>query len=119
MSPSSGLISQQARRFLAPPRLGRPVPRVPAEKPARSAVPGIAAFGDSDALRAGEEVVAIGSALGECPNTVSQGAVNGTNRAFPGMGAPSTFVQHDAEIWHRNSGGPLLNLRGEVMGINA
>jgi S1-C subfamily serine protease len=86
--------------------------------PSGTTVPGIAAFGDSDALRAGEEVVAIGNALGEFPNTVSGGTVNGTDRAFPGMGMPSTFVQHDAEIWHGNSGGPLLNLRGEVVGIN-
>lgn len=86
--------------------------------PSGSVVPGIAAFGDSDALRAGEEIVAIGNALGEFPNTVSQGTINGTNRNFPGMAIPSTFVQHDAEIWHGNSGGPLLNLRGEVVGIN-
>lgn len=88
------------------------------ELPSGTSVPGLAAFGDSDALRPGEEVVAIGNALGEFPNTVSQGTVNGTDRAFPGMGLPSTFVQHDAEIWHGNSGGPLLNLRGEVVGIN-
>jgi 2-alkenal reductase len=88
------------------------------ELPAGTTVPGIAAFGDSDALRPGEEVVAIGNALGEFPNTVSQGTVNGTDRGFPGMPLPSTFVQHDAEIWHGNSGGPLLNLRAEVVGIN-
>lgn len=86
--------------------------------PSGSAVPGVAAFGDSEALRPGEEVVAIGNALGEFPNTVSQGTVNGVDRAFPGMGGLSTFVQHDAEIWHGNSGGPLLNLHGEVVGIN-
>jgi len=86
--------------------------------PSGTSVPSVAAFGDSDALRPGEEVVAIGNALGEFPNTVSEGTVNGTNRAFPGMGALSTYVQHDAEIWHGNSGGPLLNLRGEVVGIN-
>jgi 2-alkenal reductase len=86
--------------------------------PSGTTVPGIAAFGNSDALRPGEEVVAIGNALGEFPNTVSEGTVNGTDRAFPGMGGLSTYVQHDAEIWHGNSGGPLLNLRGEVVGIN-
>lgn len=86
--------------------------------PSGTSVPSIAAFGDSDALRPGEEVVAIGNALGEFPNTVSEGTVNGTNRAFPGMGGLSTFIQHDAEIWHGNSGGPLLNLHGEVVGIN-
>jgi 2-alkenal reductase len=86
--------------------------------PSGTSVPSIAAFGDSDALRPGEEVVAIGNALGEFPNTVSEGTVNGTNRAFPGMGGLSTYVQHDAEIWHGNSGGPLLNLHGEVVGIN-
>lgn len=86
--------------------------------PSGTSVPSIAAFGDSDALRPGEEVVAIGNALGEFPNTVSEGTVNGTNRAFPGMGGLTTYVQHDAEIWHGNSGGPLLNLRGEVVGIN-
>ena len=86
--------------------------------PSGTSVPSVAAFGDSEALRPGDEVVAIGNALGEFPNTVSEGTVNGTNRAFPGMGGPSEYVQHDAEIWHGNSGGPLLNLRGEVVGIN-
>ncbi|MCA9695980.1 MAG: trypsin-like peptidase domain-containing protein [Myxococcales bacterium] len=91
---------------------------VQVDLPSGASVPGVAAFGDSEALRPGEEVVAIGNALGEFPNTVSQGTVNGVDRAFPGMGGLAAFVQHDAEIWHGNSGGPLLNLHGEVVGIN-
>jgi 2-alkenal reductase len=79
-------------------------------------VPAIASFGDSESLRAGEQVVAIGNALGSFPNTVSEGTVNATDRSF-GTGL-STMIQHDAEIWHGNSGGPLLNLRAEVVGIN-
>ena len=86
--------------------------------PAGESVPGIASFGDSDALRAGDEVLAIGNALGAFPNTVSQGTVNAVNRAFPAEGGLTTMIQHDAEIWQGNSGGPLLNLQGEVVGIN-
>jgi len=86
--------------------------------PAGKSVPGIATFGDSSALRAGDEVVAIGNALGSFPNTVSEGTVNATDRAFPTEGGLTTWIQHDAEIWHGNSGGPLLNLKGEVVGVN-
>lgn len=86
--------------------------------PAEFDVPGIVSFGDSASLRAGDEVVAIGTALGSFPNTVSQGTVNGTDRAFQGTGGLTTMIQHDAEIWHGNSGGPLLNLHGDVVGIN-
>ena len=86
--------------------------------PAGESVPGIATFGDSSALRAGDQVVAIGNALGSFPNTVSEGTVNATDRSFPSEGGLTTWIQHDAEIWHGNSGGPLLNLRGEVVGVN-
>src|SRR5215207_4001039 len=86
--------------------------------PSGESVPGIATFGDSSSLRPGDEVVAIGNALGEFPNTVSEGTVNATDRSFPNEGGLTTWIQHDAEIWHGNSGGPLLNLRGEVVGIN-
>jgi 2-alkenal reductase len=86
--------------------------------PSGVSVPGIATFGDSSSLRPGDEVVAIGNALGEFPNTVSEGTVNATDRSFPNEGGLTTWIQHDAEIWHGNSGGPLLNLRGEVVGIN-
>lgn len=86
--------------------------------PAGQSVPGIAKFGDSSSLRPGDQVVAIGNALGSFPNTVSEGTVNGTDRSFPTEGGPTDWIQHDAEIWHGNSGGPLLNLRGEVVGVN-
>jgi 2-alkenal reductase len=81
-------------------------------------VPGIACFGDSDAVRPGDEVVAIGSALGEFTNTVTEGTVNAKDRDLDGYGL-GHLIQHDAEIWHGNSGGPLLNLKGQVIGINA
>jgi S1-C subfamily serine protease len=81
-------------------------------------LPGIATFGDSSILRAGDQVIAIGNALGSFPNTVSEGTVNATDRSFPSEGGLTTWIQHDAEIWHGNSGGPLLNLQGEVVGVN-
>jgi S1-C subfamily serine protease len=86
--------------------------------PAGTTVTGVAAFGDSSSMRAGDQVVAIGNALGSFPNTVSEGTINGTDRAFPNEGGLTTWIQHDAEIWHGNSGGPLLNLRAEVVGVN-
>jgi 2-alkenal reductase len=86
--------------------------------PAGQSVPGVVTFGDSSALRPGDQVVAIGNALGEFPNTVSEGTVNATDRSFPSEGGLTDWIQHDAEIWHGNSGGPLLNLRGEVVGVN-
>lgn len=81
-------------------------------------VPGILSFADSTTLRPGDEVVAIGNALGAFPNTVSEGTVNGVDRGFPSDSGLSTMIQHDAEIWHGNSGGPLLNLQGQVVGVN-
>jgi S1-C subfamily serine protease len=86
--------------------------------PAGTSVPGIATFGDSAELRAGEQVVAIGTALGSFPNSVSEGTVNAVDRSFPTEGGLTMMIQHDAEIWHGNSGGPLLNLHGEVVGVN-
>lgn len=81
-------------------------------------------FGDSDALRLGEPVVAIGNALAEFRNSVSVGVVSGLARsivASDGYGrseALSDVIQTDAAINPGNSGGPLLNLRGEVIGVN-
>jgi len=87
--------------------------------PAGKSVPGVVAFGDSSALRPGDEVVAIGTALGEFPNSVSDGTVNALHRSFDGAYGLSRMIQHDAEIWHGNSGGPLLTLRGMAIGVNA
>ncbi|HUI69556.1 MAG TPA: trypsin-like peptidase domain-containing protein, partial [Spirochaetia bacterium] len=81
----------------------------------------VARFGDSDSLRVGEWVVAIGSPRG-LDWTVTAGIVSATHR--PGMGTPAPegledFIQTDTAINPGNSGGPLLNLQGEVVGMNA
>ena len=83
-------------------------------------VTGTVPFGDSAALRVGEPVIAIGSALGEYTNTVTEGIVSGLNRQVGGgEGAQyDNMIQHDAPINPGNSGGPLLNLKGEVVGVN-
>ncbi len=79
------------------------------------AVPAAAQLGDSDALQQGEPVVAIGSPLGEFQNTVTAGVVSGLHRAVDQM---ENLIQTDAAINHGNSGGPLINLAGQVIGIN-
>ncbi len=81
-------------------------------------VPAVASFGDSSKLEVGETVVAIGAALGDFRNSVTKGVVSGINRTIPGDTSPTVYIQTDAPINHGNSGGPLLNLRGEIIGIN-
>jgi S1-C subfamily serine protease len=83
-------------------------------------MPGVVAVGDSEKLMPGEVVVAIGSALGEFLNTVTVGVVSGLHRSLPeGNGVTiQNLIQTDAAINHGNSGGPLLNLAGELVGIN-
>ncbi len=83
-------------------------------------VPAVAKVGDSAAMRAGDEVVAIGSPLGEFTNSVSEGNIGGLDRALDtGNGLElDNLIQHDAEISSGNSGGPLLNMQGEVIGMN-
>jgi serine protease Do len=76
-------------------------------------------FGDSDKVRVGEWVVAIGAPRG-LDQTVTQGIISAKHRT--GISDPSSyqdFLQTDAPINPGNSGGPLLNLKGEVIGINA
>jgi len=79
------------------------------------AVPAVAAWGDSSAIPVGGQVIAIGSALGEYQNTVTLGILSGVNRELGGLPG---LLQTDAAINHGNSGGPLLNRAGEVIGIN-
>jgi 2-alkenal reductase len=82
-------------------------------------VPAFARLGDSTKLRVGETVIAIGSALGDFKNTVTVGVISGLNRLLEGPGINmENMIQTDAAINHGNSGGPLLNLSGEVIGIN-
>lgn len=71
----------------------------------------------SAALRVGEWVLAIGSPFG-FESTVTAGVVSATRRSLPGEGFVP-FIQTDAAVNPGNSGGPLLNIRGEVVGINA
>ncbi len=79
-------------------------------------VPAVAKFGDSSKLQIGETVIAIGAALGDFRNSVTKGVVSGLNRTLDNT--PSVYVQTDTPINHGNSGGPLLNLQGEIIGIN-
>lgn len=83
-------------------------------------VPATLALGDSDALRPGDRVIAIGSTLGDFTNTVTEGVVSGLGRQLetPDGFNLENLIQHDASINPGNSGGPLLNLRGEVVGVN-
>lgn len=83
-------------------------------------VPGTVQFGDSDLVRAGDAVIAIGTPYGEYENTVTTGIVNAVERgldAGTGYSLPN-LIQHDADIYPGNSGGPLLNAEGDVIGIN-
>lgn len=80
-------------------------------------VPGVASIGDSTKLQPGETVLAIGSPLGNFRNTVTAGVVSALNRSLPGTGLEG-LIQTDAAINSGNSGGPLINLAGEVVGIN-
>jgi len=83
-------------------------------------VPGVATLGNSDALDPGESVIAIGSPLGDFKNTVTVGVVSATGRSIDtGNGYTiENLIQTDAAINHGNSGGPLVNLAGDVIGVN-
>ncbi|HUL75000.1 MAG TPA: trypsin-like peptidase domain-containing protein [Vicinamibacterales bacterium] len=78
-----------------------------------------AKFGDSEQLAPGDWVMAIGNPFG-LSNSVTVGVVSAVGRDTPGavQGRPQEMIQTDAAINRGNSGGPLLNIRGEVIGIN-
>lgn len=80
-----------------------------------------AVFGDSSSLQPGQRVVAIGSALGGFRNTVTVGVVSALGRQVVPRGeeyALENLIQTDVAINHGNSGGPLLDMQGEVVGVN-
>jgi len=83
-------------------------------------VPAVATLGNSDVLNPGETVIAIGSPLGDFKNTVTVGVVSATGRSIDtGNGySIDNLIQTDAAINQGNSGGPLVNLTGEVIAIN-
>ena len=83
-------------------------------------VPAVVELGNSDALKPGEQVIAIGSPLSkEFGQTVTAGIVSATNRAVQtSSGVELNLIQTDAAINPGNSGGPLVNTKGEVVGIN-
>ena len=74
------------------------------------------AWGDSDALRIGDWVLAIGNPFG-LGGTVTAGIVSARNRVLD-QGAYDDYIQTDASINRGNSGGPLFNMNGEVIGVN-
>ena len=74
-------------------------------------------LGDSDILRTGESVLAIGNPFG-LSQTVTTGIVSATGRANVGIADYEDFIQTDAPINPGNSGGALVNVRGELIGIN-
>jgi serine protease Do len=81
------------------------------------------ALGDSDALKVGQTVIAIGNALAEFQNSVTKGVISGLNRSlYAGDVGDEELIeeaiQTDAAINPGNSGGPLINLDGEVVGMN-
>ena len=83
-------------------------------------VPAVGTLGNSELLKSGESVIAIGSPLGNFKNTVTVGVVSATGRSIDtGQGYQiEDLIQTDAAINQGNSGGPLVNLAGEVIGIN-
>ena len=74
-------------------------------------------IGSSSDLRVGDQVVAIGNALGELSFSLTVGYVSGTDRSIATDGSITNMIQTDASINSGNSGGPLFNARGEVVGI--
>ena len=84
-----------------------------------------ATLGDSKTIVLGEQVIAIGNALGQYQNTITSGIISGTGRSLTATDSSyqnaetlSDMIQTDAAINSGNSGGPLVNAAGEVIGIN-
>ncbi len=78
----------------------------------------IARIGDSDSLRVGEPAIAIGNALGY-GQSVTTGVISALDRELQVNSVSGTFIQTDAAINPGNSGGALININGEVIGINS
>ena len=82
----------------------------------------VASFGNSNDIAAGQDVLAIGSPMGsEYANTVTKGIISAKNRTIRAKSgaAATSVIQTDAAINSGNSGGPLINMAGQVIGINS
>ncbi|MBA3297192.1 MAG: PDZ domain-containing protein [Acidobacteria bacterium] len=100
-------------------------------KPSRPRTFPVARFGDSSTLKVGERVLALGSPLA-LSQSVTMGIVSNTEMIMPGMfwpfnrmtldgedvGSIVRWIGHDAAIFGGNSGGPLVNIKGEIVGVN-
>lgn len=83
-------------------------------------VPGIVELGDSENIQVGESVIAIGNPLSkEFAGTVTSGIVSATERKVQVSNTEYSYIQTDAAINGGNSGGPLINANGKVIGINS
>lgn len=80
---------------------------------------------DSDQVKIGQTAIAVGNSLGRYPNTVTKGIVSGLGRAVTAFSADGlaealdSVIQTDAAINNGNSGGPLINSKGQVIGVNS
>jgi S1-C subfamily serine protease len=85
-----------------------------------ASVPAWAELGDSSRVQVGQTVLAIGNPLGTFENTVTEGIISAKGRTLPESSSISLtdLLQTDAAINHGNSGGPLVDLNGKVIGIN-
>lgn len=82
-------------------------------------VPAVVELGDSDSLQVGEQVVAIGNPLGtDFFGSVTTGIVSALNRKIEGDTNNLSYIQTDTAINEGNSGGPLINSKGQIIGIN-
>jgi len=79
----------------------------------------VASFGDSDLVEAGQAAIAIGNPTGQLQGSVTAGIVSAVNRNVSVSGTAMNLIQTDAAINSGNSGGPLLNQYGQVVGVNS
>lgn len=119
------VLTDDGKRYPAKIIARDPIDDVAILKIEASGLP-IASLGDSSVMELGDDVLAIGNALGLFKNTVSRGIVSGLSRSISAKPDPKEpvqelrgLIQTDAAINPGNSGGPLINLDGEVIGINA